>query len=152
MPLEISIPKLSHNKIYFMKHIYTLIAIIFISFSAAQAKPVITFTNSLGDWSTASNWDLNRVPQNGDSIVIPQYKGVVFDKNDTLANVYIKVIGSLTIQKKMRLGGVSVIELTGTGKLNAMNVQRNSEIISMNGVMKYDENAPLSIYGPAFAA
>lgn len=135
-----------------MKHIYTLIAIIFISFSAAQAKPVITFTNSLGDWSTASNWDLNRVPQNGDSIVIPQYKGVVFDKNDTLANVYIKVIGSLTIQKKMRLGGVSVIELTGTGKLNAMNVQRNSEIISMNGVMKYDENAPLSIYGPAFAA
>lgn len=135
-----------------MKHIYTLIAIIFISFSAAQARPVITFTKSLGDWSTASNWDLNRIPQHGDSIVIPEYKGVVFDKADTLANVYIKVIGGLTIQKKMRLGGVSVIELTGTGKLNAWNTQRNIETISMNGVMKYDENAPQWIYGPAFAA
>ncbi|MCS3797609.1 T9SS type A sorting domain-containing protein [Niastella sp. OAS944] len=134
-----------------MKHIYTLIAIIFISFSAAQAKPVITFINSYGDWSTASNWDLNRIPQHGDSIVIPQYKGVVFDKNDTLANVYIKVFGGLTIQKRMRLGGVSVIELTGTGKLNALNAQRSSEVISMNGVIKYDENAALLINGPAFA-
>ena len=135
-----------------MKHIYTLIAIIFISFTAANAKPVITFTNWWGDWSTASNWDLNRIPQSGDSIVIPQYKGVVFDKPDTLANVYIKVIGDLTIQKKMRLGGASVIELTGTGKLNAWNAQRTTETISLNGVMKYDEKAPLWIYGPAFAA
>jgi hypothetical protein len=135
-----------------MKQIYTLIAILFISISAAQANTVITFTNWWGDWSNASNWDLNRIPENGDSIVIPQYKSVVFDKNDTLANVYIKVIGGLTIQKKMRLGGVSVIELTGTGKLNALNAQRNIEVISMNGVIKYDEHAPLLIYGPAFAA
>jgi len=135
-----------------MKQIYTLIAIIFISFSAAQAKTVITFANVWGNWSDASNWDLNRVPKNGDSIVIPASKGVVFDKADTLANVYIKVIGGLTIQKKMRLGGVSVIELTGTGKLNAWNTQRNVETISMNGVMKYDENASLWIFGPAFAS
>src|SRR5689334_22815181 len=135
-----------------MKHIYTLIAILFISFSAAQAKTVITFTSSWGNWSDASNWDLNRIPKSGDSIVIPQYKGVVFDKPDTLANVYLNVIGAITIQKKMRLGGVSVIELAGTGRLNALNAQRTSETISMNGVMKYDENAPLSIYGPAFAA
>lgn len=135
-----------------MKQIYTLIAILLISLSAAQAKTAITFTSWFGDWSTASNWDLNRVPANGDSIVIPQGKGVVFDKNDTLANVYIKVIGGLTIQKKMRLGGVSVIELTGTGKLNAWNAQRSNEMIIMNGVMKYDENAPLWVYGPAFAS
>jgi hypothetical protein len=135
-----------------MKQIYTLIAIIFISFSAAQARTIITFSNSWGNWSTASNWDLNRIPTNGDSIVIPAGKDVVFDKPDTLANVYIKVIGGLTIQKKMRLGGVSVIELTGTGKLNAWNAQRSSETISMNSVMKYDESAPLWIYGPAFAS
>lgn len=134
-----------------MKQIYTLIAILFISFSAAQAKMVITFNSSYGDWSKASNWDLNRVPKNGDSIVIPLNNTVVFDKSDTLADVYIKVMGGLTIQKKMRLGGVSVIELTGTGTLNALNVQRNVEVIVMNGVIKYDENAPLSIYGPAFA-
>jgi hypothetical protein len=152
MPLEISIPKLSNNKSYLMKQIYTLIAILFISFSAAQAKDVITFTSWWGDWSTASNWDLNRVPKNGDSIVIPQWKGVVFDKSDTLANVYIKVIGGLTIQKRMRLSASSVIELTGTGKLNAWGAQRNVEVITIGDVNKYDQTAPYWVYGAAFAA
>lgn len=135
-----------------MKQIYSLITILFISIAAAQAKTVITFTSWWGNWSTASNWDLNRVPQNEDSIVIPQYKGVVFDKNDTLANVYIKVMGGLTIQKKMRLSASSVIELTGTGKLNAWGAQRNVEEISIGGVKKYDENTPYWVFGPAFAA
>jgi hypothetical protein len=134
-----------------MKQIYSLITILFISIAAAQAKTPITFSSSWGDWSAASNWDLNRIPQNGDSIIIPAGKGVVFDKNDTLANVYIKVIGGLTIQKRMRLSASSVIELTGTGKLNAWNAQRNVEVISINGVNKYDENAPMWVYGPAFA-
>ncbi len=127
-----------------MKQIYTLIAILFIAITAtAQSKPVITFTSSLGDWSAASNWDLNRVPKNGDSIVIPQSKGVMFDKADTLANVYIKVIGVLTVQKRMRLSASSVIELTATGKVNAHNTQRNVEVITIGGVAKYDENASL---------
>lgn len=134
-----------------MKQIYSLIAILFISIAASQARPVITFNSWWGDWSTASNWDLNRVPKNGDSIVIPGGKGVVFDKVDTLANVYIKVIGGLTIQKKMRLSASSVIELTGTGKLNAWGAQRNVEVITINGVTKYDENAPYWVFGPAFA-
>ena len=135
-----------------MKQIYTLIAIIFISLTAVQAKPVITFTSWWGDWSTASNWDLNRVPVDGDSIVIPQWKGVVFDKTDSLANVYIKVIGGLTIQKKMRLGAASVIELTPTGKLNAWGAQRKVEMITINGVRKYDEDAPYWVFGPSFAS
>jgi hypothetical protein len=152
MPLEYLSRNYQTIKSYFMKHIYTLIAILFISFSAAHAKPVIIFNSLWGDWSDASNWDLHRVPQNGDSIVIPQYKGVVFDKGDSLANVYIKIMGGLTIQKKMKLGGVSVIELTSTGKLNAFGAQRNVEEIIMNGVKKYDENAPSWVFGPAFAA
>src|SRR5690349_4513007 len=134
-----------------MKQIYTIIAIIFISFSA-QARPVITFNASSGDWSKASNWDLGRVPQFGDSIVIPQYKTVLFDKQDTLANVYIKVIGELTIEKKMRLSASSVIELTATGKLNALGVQRNVEVITIGGVNKYDENASYWVNGIGYAA
>lgn len=136
-----------------MKQIYSLIAILFITFTAAaQTRPVITFTSSLGEWSAASNWDLNRIPDNGDSVVIPESKGVVFDRNDTLANVYIKVIGTLTLQKKMRLSATSVIELTSTGILSALGANRNIEVITINGVNKYDENAPISVYGPAFAA
>ena len=135
-----------------MKQIYTIIAILLFSFSAAQARPVITFTAWWGDWSTASNWDLNRVPQNGDSIVIPLFKGVVFDKTDTLANIYIKVIGGLTIQKKMRLNASSVIELTSTGKLNAWGANRNVETITIGNISKYDQNAPYWVFGTGFAA
>ena len=135
-----------------MKQIYTIIAIFFISFSAAQARPVITFTASSGDWSKASNWDLNRIPQHGDSIVIPQLNTVLFDKSDTLGNVYIKVLGGLTIQKKMRLSASSVIELTATGKLNASGAQRNVEVITIGGINKYDEIASDWVYGIGYAA
>jgi len=136
-----------------MKQIYTLIVILFISFSAAaQAKTLITFTVSSGDWSKASNWSLNRIPQTGDSIVIPQSKSVSFDKPDTLANVYIKVMGVLTIQKKMRLSINSVIELTATGSIKADGTLRNVEQVTIDGVLKYDENAPAIISGLGYAS
>jgi len=133
-----------------MKQIYSIIAILFISFTAVQARPVITFNSTSGDWSKAANWDLNRVPQNGDSIVIPFGKGVTFDKNDTLANVFVKIIGSFTIAQKMRLSANSVIELTGT--ISTLNASRSNETISIGGVKKYDQNAALNIWGPGFAA
>ena len=135
-----------------MKQIYSLIAIVVLTFSAAQARPVITFSAWWGEWSTASNWDLNRLPQYGDSIVVPSGKGVVFDKPDTLANVYINVIGGLTIEKKMRLSASSIIELTATGKLNAWGANRSTEVITIGGVTKYDQNASYWVYGAAFAA
>ena len=136
-----------------MKQIYTIIAIVFISFSAvAQTKPLITFSVTSGDWSVASNWTPNRVPQHGDSIVIPQNKAVVFDKNDTLANVYIKVTGTITMKQKMRLNASSVVELASTGKIIALNSNRGNETISIGGVMKYDQNAATTIIGIGFAS
>jgi len=152
MPLEIPTMKLITKKVYLMKHIYTLIAILFFSFSAAQAKTLITYTGSWGsNWSTASNWNLNRVPKNGDSIVIPFLKGVVFDKNDTLANVYIKVNGLLSIEQKMRLSASTVIEIA-SGMIMAGDENRNTEIITIGGVKKYDQNAATWVFGPAFAS
>ncbi|OQP57082.1 hypothetical protein A3860_10980 [Niastella vici] len=136
-----------------MKQIYTLIAILFITFSAAaQSRTLITFTASSGDWSKASNWSLNRIPQSNDSIVIPQSKSVSFDKPDTLANVYIKVMGVLTIQKKMRLSITSVIELSATGSIKADGAQRNVEQVTIDGVLKYDENAPAIQSGLGYAS
>ncbi|MBO9202344.1 MULTISPECIES: T9SS type A sorting domain-containing protein [Niastella] len=136
-----------------MKQIYTIIAILFITFSAvAQSRPVITFSVATGDWSDASSWNLNRIPTDGDSIVIPQNKTVLFDKKDTLANVYIKVIGTFIIKQKLRLSASSVIELAATGNLRTWNVNRSNEIISIGGVIKYDQNAAASILGIAFAA
>jgi hypothetical protein len=153
MPLEILTAKSFNNKkVTLMKQIYTIIAILFISFSAvAQTKPLITFSAASGDWSVASNWTPNRVPQHGDSIVIPQNKAVVFDKNDTLANVYIKVTGTITMKQKMRLSASSVVELASTGKIIALNSNRGNETISIGGVMKYDQNAATTIIGIGFA-
>ena len=133
-----------------MKQIYSIIAILFITIASVQARPVITFNNWWGDWSTASNWDLNRIPKNGDSIIIPSGKGVVFDKNDTLSNVYIKVLGTLAVAQKMRLSANSVVELKGI--IYSWNVNRNNELISIGGVNKFDQKANLYIYGPGFAA
>jgi hypothetical protein len=133
-----------------MKQIYSIIAILFITITAAQARPVITFSNWWGDWSTASNWDLNRLPQNGDSIVIPYGKGVVFDKNDTLANVYVKVKGTLAVAQKMRLNIASIVDLTGT--IYSWNASRSNEYISIGGVKKFDQKANLYIWGPGFAS
>jgi hypothetical protein len=154
MPLEILTAKSFNNKKFtLMKQIYTIIAILFISFSAvAQTRPLITFSVTSGDWSAASNWTPNRVPQHGDSIVIPQNKSVVFDKNDTLANVYIKVIGTITMKQKMRLNASSVVELASTGKIIALNSSRSNETISIGGVMKYDQNAATTILGIGFAS
>lgn len=136
-----------------MKQIYTLIAILFITFSAAaQARTLITFNASTGDWSKASNWSLNRIPQSNDSIVIPQSKTVNFDKPDTLTNVYIKVMGVLNIQKKMRLSITSAIELTGTGSIKADGTLRNVEQVTIAGVLKYDENSPAVISGLGYAS
>jgi len=134
-----------------MKHIYTIIAICFLASSFSYAN-TITFTSTSGDWSTASNWSLNRVPANGDSIIIPQGKSVMFDKNDSLANVYIKVSGTLTIKKKLRLNAGSIIEITLNGTITALGTNRLQEQITLNNVNKYDEKAPLNVTGPAYAA
>ena len=44
----------------------------FESLESRWVPATITWNNAAGgNWSTASNWDLNRVPTNGDDVVIP---------------------------------------------------------------------------------
>ena len=134
-----------------MRQVYFLSAIILLAISTSQAKTAIVFDSFSGNWSTASNWDLNRVPGNGDSVVIPAGKFVTLDKNENLSNMYIKVAGWLTVSKKLKLTGVSIVELTNTGYLWAGTNNRNTEIIEINGVNKFDQNAPFFITGAGFA-
>jgi len=135
-----------------MKLIYTLASLLLITFSAAQAKNLITFNAISGDWSNASNWSLNRVPQDGDSIVIPQGHTAFFDKDNNMNNVSITDAGVVTLQKKMRIDGSSIFFITATGSVTAGTNNRVTETIEINGVEKYDQNAPAAIYGPSFAS
>jgi G8 domain len=145
------LPATVYLKFTRMKLIYTLAALL-ITFSAAHAKTLIKFKAISGDWSDGSNWDLNRVPQDGDSIVIPQGHTVFFDKVNNMNNVFIMNAGVLTLEKKMRVDGASIVQIAATGSITAGTNNRVTETIEINGVEKYDQNAAAAIFGPSFAS
>lgn len=136
-----------------MKLIYTLAVLLLVTFSVtAQTKTLITFNAISGDWSTASNWSLNRIPQNGDSIVIPRGDTAFFNRDNNMYDVFIMDAGVLTIEKKMRVDGSSIVEITATGSITSGTNNRVTESIQINGVEKYDLNAATAIYGPSYAS
>ncbi|HEY6435586.1 MAG TPA: hypothetical protein VIY47_03280, partial [Ignavibacteriaceae bacterium] len=94
-----------------MKQIYILTLALLITV-ISFARPVNTITTWYGDWSVASNWSLNRVPQDGDSIVIYGGRGIVVDKPFNLKNVYIKIIGNnsyIHLKGKLILDDASIL-------------------------------------------
>jgi hypothetical protein len=147
------LPVSVYLKIYLMKLIYTLAVLLLVTFSVtAQTKTLITFNAISGDWSTASNWSLNRIPQNGDSIVIPRGDTAFFNRDNNMYDVFIMDAGVLTIEKKMRVDGSSIVEITATGSITSGTNNRVTESIQINGVEKYDLNAATAIYGPSYAS
>ncbi len=119
------------------------------------AQTTITFTGipSDNDWSSPTNWDLQRVPQNGDIIIIPSNKrAVITQQVGDLDNVIIKIQsrGKLSIGTSAKNGGLSltgnsVISLEKTtgqagGEITTglFNTQLNT--VKINGVIKLDGN------------
>ncbi len=88
-----------------MLKFYSFLFLIFIginSFGAVITLKSINPCNVIGtgcDWNTATNWDLNRVPQNGDIIVIPSgYRvnvGTNTPSSGALENVILRIYGTL---------------------------------------------------------
>lgn len=131
-----------------MKKIYTLIALVIISLSGfAQARPVNTMTDWWGSWANKNHWSLNRLPADGDRIVIPAGKGVVMDKDINLKNVIIDVIGMLEIKNEMALDKASEITVETTGTIRRFGARPSNEVILINGVKKYDQNSSYNITG-----
>jgi hypothetical protein len=96
-----------------MKKLYILIFFLF-NFLFSFAAPVITVVNSNGSWRTASTWDLNREPVDGDTVVIPAGKSVIVDNNWSIspAKLYIKVFGNLKLSgsgSKLVIGADSYV-------------------------------------------
>src|SRR3954462_10891490 len=94
------------NKRTLMKQIYTALLLTLVTLSA-QSRTLNTVTTYWGDWSIKGNWSLNRVPQDGDSIVVPAGYAIVLNKNTSFTNVYINVLGNLTLQKTLTLDNQS---------------------------------------------
>lgn len=132
-----------------MKQIYTLCIALFITV-ISFARPVNKVTTWYGDWGTKSNWSLNRLPQDGDSIVIEGGRGILVDKNYNLKNVYIKLVGNnsyIHLKGKLILDDKSILEIGIGSRIMAFGANRNSETISIGGVNKFDQNANFNVYG-----
>lgn len=94
-----------------MKPIFTFLLVL-LAAATAQAG-VITLVVNNGNWSATSSWDLNRKPQSGDTIVIPASLTALFNTDESLNNVVIKINGTLNMNggKKLNLNTASVIKV-----------------------------------------
>jgi hypothetical protein len=102
-----------------MKHIYTTLIVLLISVSAF-AGTITANTNSL--WENTGTWNLNRIPQNGDSIIIPANITVMLDQNIDLNNIIIIVAGTLELNNgKIKLSTASRVIVQSTGIIKADN-------------------------------
>jgi hypothetical protein len=115
-----------------VKTLYTSILALFIS--VASFATTITAENS-SDWGTASTWDLDRAPQNGDTVVIPQGISVSLAGVNQLDNMIIIIRGSLDLANgKLRLSDDSRVIIHLTGLLTGVN---NNDQLTIGGVFKF---------------
>src|SRR5579872_589807 len=84
--------------------LYTLLVLTLLSTGlSASARTLNTVKVNGGDWSSASTWSLNRIPQSSDSIVIPAGFTVILDNSYSLNNLYINIGGTLNFNQNNTL-------------------------------------------------
>jgi hypothetical protein len=136
-----------------MKQIYTILALTIISLNTMAGRPVNALKSDSWwvDWSDASAWTLNRVPASGDSVVITKDHGVVFDVAASYTNMYINVIGTLSVRKTMTLDAVSAVNIPSGGRVYRFGASPTTEIIVIGGKKKFDQTSSTNIYGVGLA-
>ena len=134
--------------------LYTLLLLTLIStgLTAAPRNPITAKVNG-GNWSSPSTWTLGSTPQNNDSVVIPAGYTVILDNSYTLNNVYIAIAGTLNFNQNntLALDAASVVNILSGGTLTATHPTPN-ELLTINGVTKYNGKVDVSISGPAAAS
>lgn len=140
-------PELMKSKLY----IFLVLALISTDLLAGP-RTLITAKVNGGNWSSTATWSLGRIPQSGDSIVIPAGYTVVFDNSYTLNNVYISISGTLNFSQNntLALDAASVVNIQSGGTLTATHPTPN-ELLTINGVTKYDGKNDGTITGPVAA-
>jgi hypothetical protein len=129
-----------------------LLLVLFSTGVAAAPRTLITVIVNGGNWSSTSTWSLGRIPANNDSIVIPAGYTVILDNSYTLNNVYINIAGTLNFNQNntLALDVNSVVNIQSGGTLTATHPTPN-ELLTINGVTKYDGKTDGSIPGPVQA-
>ena len=131
---------------------YLLLLLTVPSAAFAGARTLITATKNNANWSSANTWNLSRVPQSGDSIVIPANTTITFDQSSALNNVYLTIAGTLDFNpnNSLALDASSAVAILNGGLLTATHPTPN-ELLSIAGVNKYVGKNDISLAGPAMA-
>lgn len=102
-----------------MKLIYTTIFALLMTASLMAGSIKATKDEN---WKTTSTWNLGRIPQNGDSIIIVDTATVTLDENIDLDNVVLVIYGILDLENgKLRLNAASRIIIHAGGKITGLN-------------------------------
>ena len=94
-----------------------------------------------GAWTLASNWDLKRVPTDGDTILIGAGKSVDLVGNKSFNTITLQVYGTLTITHRQTLDVTSAVYVYSGGLIN--NSGSNSQI-KIGNQIKLDKNNTVS--------
>lgn len=132
-----------------MKHIYLLcMAILACAISFAQNQ--IKLASSHGSWVNHSNWDLYRLPQDKDIIVIPSNTNLTIDTDVKLTDVQVRVFGTVTFEKnnsQVNLLGNSEVIVYDGGKIQG---DLSSQKLRLDNQTVFSGNNP-PVIGPAIA-
>src|SRR5688572_1932859 len=129
-----------------MKTLYALLLTLL--FAVTLQATTITAVVNNGQWNVNSSWNLNRQPQNDDTIYIPVGITIVLDQHISLNNIGLFIYGTLRFEGgKLTLNNASTILIQSGGKITGTS---NSEQIRLGGIFKYKGDEGI-ITGPAFA-
>jgi len=127
---------------------FTLITFALLLAGAVFGAPKITAVQNNGQWNAASSWDLNRLPQNGDTIVIPAGLTIFVSNMNSLNNVYIRIYGILSMTGgKLDLDIACTIVVFNGGLVLGIT---NGDQIRIGSVHKF-KGGGAPIVGPAYA-
>ena len=115
-----------------------------------NGAPVITAISNTGNWNANPTWDLNRIPQTGDTILIPSGITVIVSLNQTISGtVYVKIYGVLKMSSGiLDLTSTSVVMVYTGGKITGNGC--SCEQIRIGNVKKYQ--AGPDVLGPQYAS
>src|SRR5688572_24492842 len=133
-----------------MKKYYLLVMLCALQL-ASFANPTNNSVPTTGNWNNISTWSLNRLPIDGDTVVIPAGRTVTITdiQNYSTQNLFLKIYGTLDIiNGKLWLGANSTIVIFTGGVLTASGSP--SETVKIGGDVKF-EGTQGSLTGPAIA-
>jgi hypothetical protein len=127
---------------------FYLIAVFVLSFNFSFSAPVIKSVTA-GYWNQATSWDLNRLPQAGDSVVITAGNTITVSNDEYLNGAsFLKIYGKLTFENNnstLNFGNNSFIWVFSGGQITGGGSA--SQKLRLNGNIIFD-GASSTIYGP----